>query len=54
MPTFSGGLRFAATPGYFLATLRVANPKGEGEIEIIADGDNNCGFQCRLSFMCCT
>ena len=21
-PSFSGGLRFAATPGYFLATLR--------------------------------
>ena len=25
---FSGGLRFAATPGYSLATLRVANPLG--------------------------
>ena len=24
----SGGLRLAATPGYFLATLRVANPIG--------------------------
>ena len=23
--TFSGGLRFATTPGYCLATLRVAN-----------------------------
>jgi hypothetical protein len=48
-PSFSGGLRFAATPGYFLATLRVA--KGQAKVMTTLRGEYRWAHTLRQAYL---